>query len=111
MHLCPPDHHVHPQHDGRGLIAKTIPAEASAPPLFTASEKEFSLFHFDRLEDLYPVLHHPGAAFRALPFRGWSARQEPDALLRQIADMKDMGMGGAFIHSGEGLETPCLSEE
>ena len=66
---------------------------------------------FARLEDLYNVLPNPGPAFRSLPFWGWNARMEPGELRRQIADMKDKGMGGAFIHSREGLETPYLSEE
>ena len=53
---------------------------------------------FARLKDLYPALRRPGVEFRSLPFWGWNARLDKDELRRQIADMKDKGMGGAFIH-------------
>lgn len=66
---------------------------------------------FARLKDLYPALRRPGVEFRSLPFWGWNARLDKDELRRQIADMKDKGMGGAFIHSREGLETVYLSDE
>lgn len=66
---------------------------------------------FSSLEALYKALSNPAPAFRSLPFWGWNGRMEPGELRRQVADMADKGMGGAFIHSREGLETPYLSGE
>lgn len=66
---------------------------------------------FSTLKDLYATLPDPSVEFRSLPFWGWNERMKPEELRRQIADMKDKGMGGAFIHSRDGLETPYLSEE
>lgn len=63
------------------------------------------------LKDVYATLERPGVEFRSLPFWGWNERMDHDALRRQLADMRDKGMGGCFIHSREGLETPYLSEE
>lgn len=63
------------------------------------------------LKNLQSILQNPGSAYRSAPFWGWNDRLEQEELSRQLADMKDKGMGGAFIHSREGLETPYLSDE
>lgn len=63
------------------------------------------------IPELRQVLSQPGAAFRSAPFWGWNDRLDPQELRRQLRDMREKGMGGAFIHSREGLETPYLSEE
>lgn len=63
------------------------------------------------IPELRHVLTQPGAAFRSAPFWGWNDRLEPQELTRQLRDMNDKGMGGAFLHSREGLETPYLSGE
>ena len=63
------------------------------------------------IPELRHVLSQPGAAFRSAPFWGWNDRLDPQELRRQLRDMREKGMGGAFIHSREGLETPYLSEE
>lgn len=36
---------------------------------------------------------------------------DPKEIALQIQDMKEKGLGGCFVHSREGLETPYLSEE
>ncbi|WJH33463.1 glycosyl hydrolase [Paenibacillus sp. CC-CFT747] len=53
----------------------------------------------------------PGAALRSVPFWAWNDKLEPEELVRQIADMQENGMGGFFMHSREGLETPYMGEE
>jgi len=63
------------------------------------------------LQDLYSVLPEPGSEFRSLPFWAWNSRMQHDELRRQIQDMKEKGLGGSFIHSRDGLETPYLSQE
>ena len=53
----------------------------------------------------------PGHQFRGAPFWSWNGRLEPEELRRQIRDMKEHGMGGFFMHSRVGLETPYLGTE
>ncbi|MBO5991091.1 MAG: hypothetical protein J6R00_05520, partial [Lentisphaeria bacterium] len=45
------------------------------------------------------------------PFWAWNGKLDKDELIRQIHVMKDMGLGGFFMHSRVGLNTPYLSEE
>jgi hypothetical protein len=54
---------------------------------------------------------NPGNAWRGKPFWSWNGRLEKDELLRQIDVMKEMGMGGFFMHSRTGLETEYLGDE
>lgn len=63
------------------------------------------------IEALTKILKNPDASCRSAPFWGWNDRLDPKELTRQLKDMKARGMGGAFIHSREGLETPYLSGE
>ena len=63
---------------------------------------------------LHDVLQHiakPGPEYRGAPFWAWNAKLEPEELRRQIRLFKDMGLGGFFMHSRVGLNTPYLSEE
>jgi len=54
---------------------------------------------------------NPGSLFRGAPFWAWNGKLEPDELRRQIRLMKEMGLGGFFMHSRVGLDTPYLSDE
>ena len=51
---------------------------------------------------------NPPAAYRGAPFWSWNDRLDPAELVRQVRDMKAHGMGGFFMHSREGLETPYM---
>ncbi|GAP05235.1 hypothetical protein ATHL_00065 [Anaerolinea thermolimosa] len=53
----------------------------------------------------------PPATFRGAPFWSWNDRLQVDELVRQVQDMKAHGMGGFFMHSREGLETPYMGPE
>ncbi|MEA2068877.1 MAG: hypothetical protein U9P12_06740, partial [Verrucomicrobiota bacterium] len=53
----------------------------------------------------------PGAAWRGKPFWSWNGTLEKTELLRQIDVMKQMGMGGFFMHSRTGLETEYLGDD
>lgn len=64
-----------------------------------------------KISQLQHILPHPGVEYRSAPFWGWNDKLDQQELRRQLRDMKDKGMGGTFIHSREGLETPYLSEE
>lgn len=59
------------------------------------------------LEDL----KNPSSDYRGAPFWAWNGKMEPEELRRQIRIMKEMGLGGFFMHSRVGLQTKYLSEE
>ena len=54
---------------------------------------------------------NPSVEFRGAPFWSWNSKLEPERLREQIRVMKQMGMGGFFMHSRVGLRTPYLGKE
>ena len=54
---------------------------------------------------------NPGSEWRGAPFWSWNGRLDPEELRRQVRDMKEHGMGGFFMHSRSGLQTPYLGRE
>lgn len=61
--------------------------------------------------DLAGEFANPGPEFRGKPFWSWNGELREDELLRQVHVLKDMGMGGYFMHSRTGLATEYLGEE
>jgi len=59
---------------------------------------------------LCELLANPSNEYRSLPFWAWNDALSKDELLFQLNQMQQQGMGGFFIHSREGLETPYLSQ-
>lgn len=53
----------------------------------------------------------PGSEFRGAPFWAWNGKLDPETLRQQIRLMKDVGLGGFFMHARVGLDTPYLSRE
>jgi len=53
----------------------------------------------------------PGSPYRGKPFWAWNGKLRPEELRRQIRVMHRMGLGGFFMHSRVGLDTPYLSDE
>lgn len=49
--------------------------------------------------------------YGSIPFWSWNDRLSDEELVRQIHNMKDMEMGGFFMHARGGLETEYMSEE
>ena len=62
-------------------------------------------------ENIEKEFRNPPLALRGAPFWSWNDRLQVPELTRQVADMKTHGMGGFFMHSREGLETPYLGDE
>ncbi|MBN1808131.1 MAG: hypothetical protein JW909_03620 [Planctomycetes bacterium] len=54
---------------------------------------------------------NPPCEYRGAPFWSWNDRLDPAEIRRQIRMMKRAGMGGFFMHSRGGLETPFHGEE
>ena len=53
----------------------------------------------------------PSAAYRGKPFWSWNGELRGEELIRQARIMKEMGLGGYFMHSRTGLITEYLGEE
>ena len=49
--------------------------------------------------------------YQGIPFWSWNDKLEEERLIEQVDWMKQMGMGGFFMHARGGLKTPYLSEE
>lgn len=62
-------------------------------------------------QELYDIFRNPGAEWRGKPFWSWNGELREDEVLRQINVMKEMGLGGFFMHSRAGLITEYLGEE
>ena len=60
---------------------------------------------------LWERFREPAACFRSFPFWSWNDHMDPEEIRRQIRGMKKAGIGGFFLHSRDGLETPYLGEE
>ncbi len=53
----------------------------------------------------------PSVAYRGKPFWSWNGELRGEELVRQAHIMKEMGLGGYFMHSRAGLITEYLGEE
>lgn len=53
----------------------------------------------------------PSVAYRGKPFWSWNGELRGEELVRQAHIMKEMGLGGYFMHSRAGLITEYLSDE
>ncbi len=54
---------------------------------------------------------NPDSMYRGKPFWAWNGKLQEHELRRQLDVMKEMGLGGAFMHSRVGLATEYLSDE
>ena len=53
----------------------------------------------------------PSVAYRGKPFWSWNGELRGEELVRQAHVMKEMGLGGYFMHSRAGLITEYLGDE
>ena len=63
------------------------------------------------LKELEAEFANPGAVYRGKPFWSWNGDLKEDELIRQIHIMKEMGLGGFFMHSRTGLKTEYLGAD
>lgn len=54
---------------------------------------------------------NPSVLYRGKPFWSWNGELRSEELVRQAKVMKEMGLGGYFMHSRSGLITEYLSDE
>ena len=57
------------------------------------------------------TFRNPPCEYRATPFWAWNCDLNKDLLLREIDQMKRMGMGGFHMHVRTGMSTTYLSDE
>ena len=62
-------------------------------------------------KEIINLFEAPGAEYRGKPFWSWNGELKKEELLRQLHIIKDMGLGGFFMHSRAGLITEYLGEE
>ena len=62
-------------------------------------------------KELYSTFASPGAEWRGKPFWSWNGELREEELTRQVEVMKEMGLGGYFMHSRAGLITEYLGDE
>jgi hypothetical protein len=60
---------------------------------------------------LYRQFHDPDRKYSIRPFWFWNGKLESSELRRQIEQMVEHGVYGAYAHNRDGLQTPYLSEE
>lgn len=65
----------------------------------------------NQIEQIKQQFENPGTAYRSIPFWAWNDNLQKEELVRQLKEMKKQGMGGAFLHSREGLETVYMGSE
>ncbi|MDR1283800.1 MAG: hypothetical protein LBK99_23725 [Opitutaceae bacterium] len=76
-----------------------------------SSHTEESISHPRICKEVAAHFASPGALWRGKPFWSWNGRLRKEELLRQIGILREMGMGGAFMHSRTGLQTEYLGKE
>ena len=65
----------------------------------------------DKKLNLIKSFESPSVEYRGKPFWSWNGELEKEELIRQANVMKDMGLGGFFMHSRSGLITEYLGDE
>ncbi|HEK86179.1 MAG TPA: hypothetical protein ENO29_07490 [Candidatus Aminicenantes bacterium] len=65
----------------------------------------------DTLHATWALFQNPPAEYRPAPLWVWNDLMKVETIQQQMADLKDKGFGGVFVHPRPGLITPYLSEE
>ena len=62
-------------------------------------------------KDFFEKFKSPDASWRGKPFWSWNGELRKEELIRQVEVMKEMGLGGYFMHSRAGLITEYLGDD
>lgn len=57
------------------------------------------------------LFRNPSSEYRGTPFWAWNCKVTKKQIAEQTEDLRQMGMGGAHIHSRTGMNIPFMSEE
>lgn len=61
-------------------------------------------------EQLRPLFNDPPAQYRSVPLWVWNDDMTEEEIDTQLADFKEKGIGGVFVHPRPGLITPYISD-
>ena len=64
-----------------------------------------------RFQVLQEQFANPSSEFRSAPLWVWNTDVTTEDIDRMLAELKEQGFGGAFVHPRPGLETEYLSQE
>ena len=64
--------------------------------------------NFNELKDILNVEHKE---YQNIPFWSWNSKIEEEELVKQIVDMKSVGIGGFIMHARAGLSIEYLGEK
>lgn len=65
----------------------------------------------ERRDEVLALFRDPPPEFRSAPLWVWNDAMTREQIEEQLADFREKGMGGVFIHPRPGLVTPYLSKE
>jgi len=65
----------------------------------------------DSYKEVLQKFKNPPSEYGSAPLWVWNDEVTTTQIEEQLADFKEKGMGGVFIHPRPGLITPYLSEE
>lgn len=63
------------------------------------------------MKNIIDKLKNPPSKYRPVPFWSWNTKLEPEETRWQINEMKNVGMGGFFMHARGGLTTEYMGKE
>ncbi len=63
------------------------------------------------MKEIKSLLKNPPSMYRPVPFWSWNTKLDTEETKWQINEMKNVGMGGFFMHARGGLTTPYLGDE
>src|ERR1700733_9111170 len=91
-----------------GIAAAGIGGLALGPAWPQSADTELPANGFGAL---YRQFHDADRKYSIRPFWFWNGKLESGELRRQIEQMVEHGVYGAYAHNRDGLQTPYLSEE
>jgi len=62
-------------------------------------------------DEALALFENPPVEYRSVPFWVWNDAMTREQIEEQLADFRDKGLGGVFVHPRPGLVTPYLSEK
>ncbi len=57
------------------------------------------------------LFQNPGREYRGMPFWAWNCRMNKEHIDNILSELKEMGMGGAYLHCRTGMDLPYLGKE
>ena len=75
-----------------------------------AKKSSESANRINSFEQLRPLFNDPPSEYRSAPLWVWNDDMTEEEIDTQLADFKEKGIGGVFVHPRPGLITPYISD-